>query len=250
MSTPILTAEQLAGVHARLERADENIRNLNIEIRAFLNERPAGGFSEDKQQAAREYAKFRAERTVPLRLRVMAGEIAHHLRAALDYVAWNLSTEAYRLSDERKIGFPVLTEGPPTGNKRAFYNGQIQGITSAEAKAIIERVQPYHAANPFDDPLAIVHELDRVNKHQALVLVDNTWDFSITLPLPLTIGEVIIGPNVSYEDFVRRPKQKLKFEFTPQISFARLGQRTGQNVIPSLTHLSNAVRNIVNLFGP
>lgn len=75
----LLDSEQLAGVYEKLKRADESIQNLNSEIVAFLKERPKGGFSEDKQQAARELAEFHTKRGIPLRFGVIAGEIVHPL---------------------------------------------------------------------------------------------------------------------------------------------------------------------------
>jgi len=247
---PLLTAEQLAGVFAKLERADENIHNLNTEVVAFLKECPDGGFGEDKQQAAREFAKFHAGRPIPLGFGVLAGEIVHHLRSALDHIVWLLSTESYRSADEREIGFPILTVRPLTRDKRSVYDRKVAGIASADALRLIEQVQPYNAPNPLDNPLAIIHDLDRIDKHQTIALVVTSWDLSITVPFSaMTGGEVIGGPHMSYEDFAARPTENLKLEFTAQIAFASLGQRMRQNVTPALTHLSNAARDVVRLFG-
>src|SRR5437868_2335967 len=106
----ILASDQLGGIYAKLERADENIRNLNTEITSFLGEKPAGGFSEEQQKRLAEWAEFHAKRGVPPRFGVLAGEIAHLLRSSLDNIAWILSSDSYRKSHERSIGFPIFVE--------------------------------------------------------------------------------------------------------------------------------------------
>jgi hypothetical protein len=131
----LLTPDQLAGVYEKLKRADESIQNLNSEIVAFLKERPEGGFSEDKQQAARELTEFYARRGIPLRFGVIAGEIAHHLRSCLDYIAWVLSTEGYRRDHERSISFPIATEKPRTKDELAGYGRKIKGDIATRQRA-------------------------------------------------------------------------------------------------------------------
>src|SRR6266404_964011 len=96
MAATLLSPEQLAGVHEKLKRAEESIRDLNSQIVAFLRERPEGGFSHDKQKAAKEFAEFHAKRVIPLRFGVIAGEVIHHLRSSLEHIAWMLSTDGYR----------------------------------------------------------------------------------------------------------------------------------------------------------
>src|ERR1700724_711353 len=97
MAAALLSPEQLAGVYEKLKRADESIQNLNSEIVAFLDERPEGGFSDDKQKAAKQLAEFHTKRVVPLRFGVIAGEVAHHLRSSLEHIAWLLSSDQYQL---------------------------------------------------------------------------------------------------------------------------------------------------------
>jgi hypothetical protein len=246
----MLTTEQLAGAYAKLERADENIRNLKVEISAFLQEHPAGGLPEDKNKALDEWVDFHAKRVVPPRFGILAGEIAHHLRSSFDHVMWQLSTESYRRSNERDITFPIFTERPTTKNKITSYQRKVQGITSAEALQFIESIQPYNAGNPLDDPLAIIHDLNRVDKHQEIVLVVGTFDLSFFVPFSLfstSIGRGFLS-KVDPENFPEEPAKNIEIKLTKQVAFKRFGQRENQTVIPALTHLANAARNVVKLF--
>ena len=237
----LLTPEELAGIHAKLDRADENIHHL---------EEPAGGFSEDQYNRLGEWAEFHAKHRVPPRFGVFAGEIAHLLRSSLDNIAWLLTCDSYRKSDERSIGFPVFNDRPVAEGEKARYERQIKGITSTDALKVIESVQPYNAGDDAPDhPLAIVHKLNRVDKHHTIVLVVVSFDAGLRFPTEM-FSPVVFGPSseVSQEEYVERFQHKIEIKVTRNIAFERFGKRKLQPVIPSLTHLANAVRDVVKLF--
>src|ERR1035438_3314902 len=96
----------LDGINEKLKRSHENIVNLESEIAAFLQ---AGEYSIVENEdlgLLREKVKHQASRPIPLRFSVLAGETIHHLRSCLDYVAWGLSSQQYRLSSPSSIEFP------------------------------------------------------------------------------------------------------------------------------------------------
>lgn len=239
---------QLKGIYARLERANESIHNLNSEITAFLKP-PKAVFSEDKEKAAYKFLEHaRSKREVPLRFGVIAGEIAHHLRSVLDHIMWLLSSEQYRREHETLIAFPVCLTEPRKKNELTRYNGKIQGIRSSSAIALIKKLQPYKTPNPVDDPLAILHDLDRIDKHQTLVLMMSNWNTSLSIPLRLFQWTIIGRPDLDPKMFAPTPADKLKFEFSLQVAFAQLGRWKGEAVIPVLTRLLNTVKDDVKRF--
>ena len=245
----LLTDKQLAGIREKLKRSDETIHNLNAEIVAFLKP-PEAGFGQDRLKAANKFAEH-ASREIPLRFGMITGEIAHHLRSSLDHIVWLLSRESYRSSREGKfIGFPVLTEVPGKKDKFASYDRKIEGVTSAAARDLIKQLQPYHTANPTDDPLAIIHHLDRVDKHQTIVLIAAFWNMSAQIPPSRTW--VIGGFDVNQEPFFspnRGPEaDKLKLQFSQYIALGEFGERKRQALIPTLTQLANVVRDVVRQF--
>jgi hypothetical protein len=231
-------------VHEKLNRADEIIRSLDSEITAFLKP-PEAGFSNNKQKAANELLQH-ARRQVPPRFGIIAGEVAHHLRSSLDHIAWLLSCHQYQRSHEGAISFPILTEKPRKKAELGSYSRKLEGIQSAAARALIERLQPYHASTPADDPLAITHKLDRVDKHQALVLVEAVWNMNLTLP-PIR-SWMISGFDVNHESSAPQAADNVKLQFNQYIAFAEFGERKRQPVIPSLMQLAAAVRGVVRQF--
>lgn len=244
---PLLAQDQLAGVYEKLKRADESIRSLNSEIVAFLKERPDGGFSGEKQKASKEFVEFHSKREIPLRFGVIAGEIVHHLRSSLDHIAWLLSSGQYRQSSGTQIALPILVSKPGKKSEVASYKGRIEGIKSKEARSLIEKLQPYNAPDPLDDPIAIILEFDRIDKHRTLMLVENQWQMGLTIPLRFFTW-TITGLDIDQELLTPTPADQLKLEFSMSVAFPQFGKRKNQPVIPGLTELANNLRVVAGRF--
>src|ERR1700686_745705 len=78
----------LDGCYAKLERAKENVRNLNAEIETFLgaDPKPYQVVGEHKGNGLKYAFVVRGNPTMPLRFTVLAGEVVHHLRSILDHL--------------------------------------------------------------------------------------------------------------------------------------------------------------------
>jgi hypothetical protein len=247
MPTMLLDPDHLAGIEEKLKRADENILNLSVEIGTFIKGRPDASAADPKGNKTQQWVNFHKERIVPPRFGMLAGEIVHHWRSSLDHIAWGLSSESYRRSDETKIAFPILVK-PPNKKAQARYDGNVKGIASTAALRLIEDLQPYKRAKPADEPLAIIHELDRVDKHHTLVLVVPSFDARLIIPRTL-LRSSIISAFEAYENAPSvEPADKGQFQISRQIAFAKFGEGENQAVVPSLTYLSHEVRNIVRRF--
>jgi Ni,Fe-hydrogenase I large subunit len=243
----LLNPEQLAGVYEKLKRADENIVNLNLEISEFLNEGPDRRTADDKRKAVEEWLKFHSQRDIPPRFAVLSGEILYHLRSSLDHIAWLLSTEDYRRTKKTSIAFPILSK-PPNEDEQSRYNKQVRGVAAPAARSLIEDLQPYKGEHPIDNPLTIVHKLNRIDKHRNLVLVVATFDAKIDIPKHLLTTRMIGGGLETDKEALAESVRKANFQMSRQVAFAQFGERKNQPVIPSLTELTNAIRNVVKIF--
>lgn len=242
----LLSSEQLKGVREKLERADECIRDLNTEIGAFLKH-PEAGLSEHKAKAAQKFMEHARSlaKNVPPRFGVLAGEIVHHLRSSLDHVAWMLSSErSQRAKGSNAIAFPILIEEPTDEHELRSYNRKIQGIASPDALTLIKHLQPYNATKPLDDPLAIIHEFDRIDKHHNLVIVETSWEVGFRLPL----SWIISGSNIDTEIPSLAATRKAELKITHFVAFPQFGERKNQPVVPSLTQLLDVTRDVVGKF--
>lgn len=242
----------LDGARERLKRADENIKNLEREVAAFLAPAPSVVFdvdfdkgepiiSDEYRQGTEKIAKFLNDHEVPLRFRVLTGEIAHHLRSAFDHVAWQLSSPVFQAKSPHRIEFPVFRSDPGlcgvTKNKICRYCGKVEGITSPTALARIAALQPYLRAHPDREPLWLIHDIDRTDKHRELILAIYTGQLSVDavaqfpgvgVQLPWEIrprNTRITGPPTKVE---------MKGKMTVQIALGEFNRPKDQPLIPML----------------
>jgi len=242
-----------AGIAKKLERADENIVNLHSEILTFFKASKYPVLPDTNDKSWQEGVNYHRELQIPKRFSVLAGEIIHHLRSCLDHIVWHFSSDAARRLHENTLEFPILRK-PPTKDELTRYDRKIQGITNANVRALIERLQPYQrGADAVGDPLCIIHDMDRFDKHRELVIV--TTCANLTFP-PGTSLNVIAdvlayrkGETLSNADLaIARRAIKQNAKVTPQIAFAQFGKGETQFVVPALTYLLKAVDDVVELF--
>jgi hypothetical protein len=250
MGLKLLSTDQLEGVCEKLKRADESIQKLNIEIDDFLvKDGLASSITTYDEDAFQELVKFHSGAKIPPRFSVMAGEIIHHLRSSLNYIAWLLSSRQYRAGKktETRIEFPIYPIEPTKIEELSRYQGKVDGIISPDAKTRIKELQPYQGPEPMDDPLFIVHEFDRIDKHHELVLVVASYMITAqTIPAqryanPILVGNVYV-PGWSYQ------QMKMNTQITTLIAFRDFGKRKNQPIIPSLTQLTDVVRDVIGMF--
>jgi hypothetical protein len=130
----------LDGCWAKIQRAKEQINNLNIEVSNDAYS-VVGEFQPERQR----YVFKIVGPPVPLRVAVLAGEIIHHLRSCFDHVVWALARKNGIPDETRDITFPVC-ETPEKYKKR------IKGVSRAEYHKI-EELQPYRTNDPANSIL-------------------------------------------------------------------------------------------------
>src|SRR3990172_9130088 len=138
----------LDGVHEKLERANENILNLEREIIAFLQDGTYRVIPNQEPESVQEAIEAHANRIIPRRFSILSGEIIHHLRSCLDHIAWELSSPQKRARDPKGIEFPVYSSKPVDKDAIRRYQRKVEGIPDPGLK-IIEAMQPYHRDPAF-----------------------------------------------------------------------------------------------------
>jgi hypothetical protein len=122
------------------------------------------------------------------------------------------------------------------------------GIDSAAARKLIKQLQPYNAQDALDDPLTILHNLDRTDKHQTLVLVQSKWNMKLSIPLSLFTWTIIGRPDIDRKLLTDARKRKLTAEFSLYVAFPQFGRRENLPVVSSLMQLSDAVAEAIRQF--
>ena len=171
---------------ARLNRADNHIRQLKRMTTAFVRKLPpAYGYDivPDPDLGVFEFDLIgRVERHPdPVRWGVVIGDVVNNLRAALDNLVWRLSVHEQARhgispppdplpynSPWRRVSFPIVTA--PTAWDPA--RPRCLGFVRKDLWAWFERLQPFvtgkNTGQAVREPLAILDELWNIDKHRHL----------------------------------------------------------------------------------
>lgn len=162
----------LAGPLARIDRADELTLQLTAVCKAFLASQPYTIIERADEPPTTRAFVVSGVHDVPFLPRI-GGEIAHHLRASLDLLVYQLMLRN-GVTDERllkKSVFPVLDKDLTTPRDRGEYHAAINktiGPLPASLRARIEDLQPAKTNREWSH-LAQVQRLDNTQKHRLLL---------------------------------------------------------------------------------
>src|SRR5271165_3079997 len=164
-----ISVTPIDGINEKLERAHENIINLELEIDDFFRKNEPPGSGKKDLQALSEHAGHWNNLEVPIRFSVLAAEIIHHFRSCLDHIAYPLAKPEIRRDKPQRIEFPIFhdrfdKQGSPS------LKGKIETFASLRVKKLMVTVQPYRGLNPSNTILWLIHDLDRQAKHRELPL--------------------------------------------------------------------------------
>jgi hypothetical protein len=197
----------------KLERAVSHIEALEECTRAYHATNP--------YEVARVAGEDGRHRTVlkistppPSKLALIAGDAVHNIRAALDHVAWDLAHAggaSITPSQERTVAFPIHRATKPQRPSRPSLDERRKLIRDKIPTANNQAVEAVLACEAFKGgvghDLWLVHELDVIDKHRALlvVLASNEsmklnvgrWTEPLVIPLPgdnrLNISSMQLG---------------------------------------------------------
>lgn len=239
------------GIAEKLKRVDQNIVNLNTEITAFIDQGGYPTLPHPDDQCWPKAVDYHRNKSIPLRFSVLSGEIVHHLRSALDHIVWYFSSEEARLTPHN-IEFPVFDIEPLHKKKLARYEGKIQGVKNVEVRRLIKEAQPYNAGpNVADDPILIVHNMDRFDKHRELVIVDS----GTTICFPPEMANIAMKVRLYLEGKLPESEQSAArravidhAKVVPQVAFRQFGQREYQPLATGLAELQHAIFWLADLF--
>jgi hypothetical protein len=175
-----MEAASLPSYVLKLEWAGQYIGQLQTIRQAWLD---SGVYRIVEETDSEGYTIHRAKISGPFPpgFALLAGDVVHNLRSALDHLALalaaaNLRPDPVPAEVERDSEFPVLPYMTDRGKLGSDIFGDISGRklkdAHPEAVRIIEGIQPYHRGpDSASPPLWLIHELDRIDKHRRLNLV-------------------------------------------------------------------------------
>ncbi len=263
---------QMDGCRAKLERAKETLDALELEAAKFLSQDPPVVRLERKHiNDGLEYAFIAyGDPNPPLRISVITGEVIHHMRSSLDHLIHALVIHNGE-NPTFQHQFPICS------TKKAFEQackrGQIKGV-GANARRLIQSVQPFTTPTPDDTILFVVSQYDNADKHRLLVVVTAVADLGQTVTigtngaiaeteerggkLPNIVGFGEMGPKkVSREGTIvwsiklAEPAPELTADapLVPQLALDQCGRVKFAPLIPTLRNILAGTRHTVELFG-
>ena len=249
----------LVGPLARIGRADELLKELDSALTAFLQTSPYDVEERsDENPTTRAFVLTRLH-DVPTRPRIIAGEVAHHLRVALDLLTYQLLIKA-GVTDPKRLrdcAFPIITNrdlSKPEERKKhdASIKARIDGVANKAHDRIVA-LQPC-ATNGEWSHLAQVQELDNTDKHRLLLAaaasmdlknfasVDETGRATVhpQVYVPLQTGQMIKLAPVRSQ--MRLPN------LAHAVTFMEPGPVFGKPIVHILENLSRMTRETVDSF--
>lgn len=174
----------LAGVIWKLRRSDEHLAALYNEYAAYANSNPQSILGHRDTGDGKPGYTIHFPKEPSIHLSVVIGDVVQNMRAALDYIAHEL-TIANNVKPTRKTMFPIgLTEDD-------FLNQAITikklNTVSLRALKVVSAIQPYRMDN-IDKarlhPLHLLAKLSNMDKHHTLALSAVAVGFRVTFTHP------------------------------------------------------------------
>jgi hypothetical protein len=248
---------------AKIDRAEQHILNLDQIFAQFINRPPYTFIRQaDPNPNVRAFEITTVE-DVGLPMRVLVGEIAHHLRSAFDLLVYQLMLNA-GVSDPKRLkhcAFPVVTELDISIPKKLqeyedTMRRKIEGIHPVAA-TYIKDLQPWKS-NGADSFLAQIDWLDNTDKHRLLLAAVcgvkiggfnfRNVDGSVTLMPHNAVVPLEAGAVVKTELPQPEMDMDLAGRLRLQVTFNEPGVFRRKPVIPKLQELSDFARVTIKLF--
>jgi hypothetical protein len=195
--------DRLAGVRAKLDRADRHTAELKRKIAAFLEREPFV-IERQEEKGGRLVFRVRVRQEPPIHISTIIGDAIHALRTSLDLLAGQLVL-VNGGTPTRATCFPIAeTEG-------AFRQQLPAALAGASKRAIaaVRSLKPYRTGNAN---LWLLHHLDIVDKHRLL----------------LTVGCVYTALSLDFAEELRSSG----FEWSKDIPEMRLGLKPADRLFP------------------
>lgn len=229
----------LDGPIAKLVRAEHHLNQLDRAIRRYAASNPFAAVEEFDEQKRFHTFTFLPGAVPPPMIGVVAGDVIHNIRSALDHIAWQLAL-LRTAEPHTRTEFPILIE--ENGDSRRAFKDKTKWFPS-EARDIAESMQPYHRGNAApDSALGMLHLLSIEDKHRLVVrVVDSAYIPVFRGPggfiRELDDATVVVGiPCDAQPDVYFKPK------FVPDIAFDPEGPGRGRIVLPSLRDIHRLAR--------
>jgi hypothetical protein len=185
---------------------------------------------------------------------LLIGDCIQNLRAALDHRVWELASEAVRKRSPSAPEFPIFL------NARGYTAERHRRIGSipSSAAAVIDRMQPFATTEPKADPLWLLHDLARIDRHRQIHVVAMAVQASVLDADQSTHGfdppMRLLGPGtvhtVTFAATAPSSNVQAKLHLAVEVVFDDAGPANGLPVLRTLDVIVDRVRDILERLRP
>ena len=255
--------DSLPDVRAKIKRANQHVHDLQAAVNTFAERKSNRVITEVDKKAGKTVFKAQITEDIPPEISAIIGDCVHNLRTALDYIICTaVVTNGRQIT--RRHGFPIAL------SQKKFETDCVSKIagTSQEVARLVRRLKPYKGGC---EPFWIIHNLDALDKHQAIVPVWYAYrsmvispaanfsglkpgdeSFALTLSprdrvIPVYDGTelMIFSGDTSAFDLT---KQYTNVNFAFEIAFGESQVVQGEPVGPTLKQLIQFTSRVADIF--
>jgi hypothetical protein len=246
--------ERLNLIRVKVERAKQHLRDLEVERNSFMNNSPYRIERENDSQTGYNIYRVFDIHIPPIEIGLIAGDIIHNLRSALDHLAYQLVLVGGG-TPNRQTAFPIWELSTEYHAQR---HRRVQGM-SQNAIDAIDAAEPYQGGKGAG--LWVLHYMDIADKHHALLTaLINVTEASFTIPGFWERNYRGVG-GVSFPNFgkplkdgdvvaTREADMDNDMNITFDVAFTEPDIIEGRTVIKTLQRLVDLVDDLILSFRP
>lgn len=255
----------LVHIEEKLKRANEVIAQLESEVAQFLDDSSGPGreLFDYTPESAAVFQQRHADRTVPPRLSVLAGEVFHEQRSSLNHLVDALIRRDGG-TPTRQTQFPIAKD-EPVGKTLKTYLKQIAGINNNRVCEKLWQLQPWQAPGDrtVDHWLWKLSELNNQDKHSSLILhvtviearisYKSTWadsDIEGAIDSIDDGSEIAKGTLEIFGQQMQRTNVRRRLVARVELPWAGIPRRGSYDLGGALRDITREVRLLIGEFAP
>jgi hypothetical protein len=235
----------------RLDRADEHLENLNMQISGYLNRRGSAYWTIKERDTQPGHYVFRLhvqEGPDSAHWSLIAADCVHNLRASLDNLIWQVGLQRRKPDKLRSLSFPICTSLGAFNRRKRL----LEPLLPDGTIDLLDRLQPYHSGDLAGrHRLAILNQLWSSDKHRVPLLIcalphgaashlDGAGDHTLDIVLgPFDDGAVIAKAVVTGN---ADPDQNFNAGFGFEVAFDGNPEIRGLPVLDFLSSVQKEIR--------
>jgi hypothetical protein len=165
-------------IHDKLGRAEAHFVHLKAAIGHGVSAIHTSASTSVQNEPNRQGVSIKTDVPKPSsQWGIILGDVVHQLRSGLDHLVYALATRTHPISEQqaKKLSFPVFKKSADFDAHWTISKGLLESWIGVDEFAEVKLAQPYKRTpdNPSTDPLWVLAELDNIDKHRTILVLDN-----------------------------------------------------------------------------